>query len=620
MTAKSRMSFRTQLVLFGLLLVIIVALPSLIIEVQRPWEELNNQVDRGKIVISQVKSEFNPYQLQGMNEFALKINKEVNPENEKYLIWTFNLWFDFCQSENCVMVLTPDYMLGNLKAKGIDTKDFDFEKLRNAEDFWDHQFASDPHLRIIFKDYKAKLIEAKKSAKKAGFDFNDTYVMTDNGRKLVFLLDGSDWHESSYPGLEYDVQKNNCPYFRDYLQKGPGFYTNPTRYHLKIFPKFDTDKWGSWFSVWLASKDNQGNWNNFALDFDASRVRKLMWTIGSYILTTLLLLTLIIFLVTEKLSKLISKPIHYLMAGTKAVIEANYEYVVPKAGSSEFGEIIDNFNRMIIMLKGRVNLKQMLEKVLSKELAEKVEKDGMIPDGQEVEATILMTDFAGYSTITQKLDPSDTTEMLNEYYGELVPIIHKWLGYLDKFIGDAIMGTFGTVTDLENNAENAVCCAIEMQLTVRKINEQRRKQKKPVFEMRIGLDTGKVITGAIGSKKKIDITCIGGTISLAQRFESSCNIGHILIGQKTYELVRHIFFENVDIDEAPQMVKVKEYVQKIPAYNIQVANLKISKNPQATCNENFYIYEKVDHNLKNFDNLPPEQKLKFTKVVKITPS
>jgi len=194
MNQKSRLTFRMQLVHFGLLLVLIVALPSLIIEIQRPWDELDNLISKGKIVVSQVQSDFNPYQLRRMNDFALKINKEANPENEKYLIWTFNLWFQFCGASTfCTMALTPDYMTENLKAQGIETKDFDFEKLRQAEDFWDRQFASDQTLRLIFKMYKAKLIEARKSAKAAGFDFNDTYVMTDNGQKLVFLLDRSAW-------------------------------------------------------------------------------------------------------------------------------------------------------------------------------------------------------------------------------------------------------------------------------------------------------------------------------------------------------------------------------------------------------------------------------------------
>ncbi|MCX6746333.1 MAG: adenylate/guanylate cyclase domain-containing protein [Candidatus Parcubacteria bacterium] len=617
---KSRLSFRTQLVLFGLLLVLIVALPPLIVEIQRPWEELANLISQGKIVVSQVKSDFHPYQLKKMNEFALRINESADPELENYLVWTFNLWFEFCEHETCIMVLTPEYMAKILKAKGMETKNFDFQKLLQAEDFWEKQFASDPRLRIIFKEYKEKLSQARLSAKAAGFDFNDTYVMTDNGQKLVFLLDGSDWWESSYPGLEYDVIKNDCQYFRNYLKNGPGFDTNPVRYHLKIFPKFDTDKWGSWFSVWLAAEVNRGTWNNFALDFDASKVKKLMWTIGIFILSTIAVITLIITLLTSRISDLISKPIKQLIAAAQEVINSNYDIQVPEHGSLEIRNFIAIFNDMVVKLKGRLNLKNMLGKLLSKELAEKVEKEGLIFEGEMVKATLVFTDFAGFSTITKNMGPQEIFQMLNEYFRELIPIIKKWNGFPDKYIGDAIVAIFGAPVKLDNHAELAVSCAIEMQLVLRRLNEVRQKEKKPVLEMRIGINSGEVIVGALGSDEKMDYTSIGETTNLAQRMEAACQIGDILISENTFNQVQTIFFENTDIDEHPQQFEVKGYSNTIAAYNIQVANLKISKNAQAIKSDDFYIMEITDNHLKKFDALTPEEKQRFSKVVKITPA
>ena len=618
---KSRLSFRTELVLFGLLLVLIVALPSAIIEIQRPWDELDNLVSKGKIVVSQVKSDFHPYQLKKMNEFALRINASADPELRNYLVWTFNLWFEFCEHETCIMVLTPEYMAKILKDKGMETKNFDFQKLLQAEDFWEKQFATDPGLRIIFKEYKEKLIQVKKSAQAAGFDFNDTYVMTDNGQRLVFLLDGSGWWESSYPGLKYDVQKNDCPYFRDYLKKGPGFYTNPTRYYLKIFPKFDTDQWGSWFSVWLASQDNQGNWNNFALDFDASHVRKLMWTIGSYILTTLLLLTLIIFLVTEKLSQLISKPIHYLMAGAEAVIKANYDHIVPTSGSRDFHSFIQIFNQMLIKLQGLKRLKDALSQTLSPQLAEEIEIHGLPPDGQDLKATIEAGDVAGFTWFTQKLGKLTIRKLLNEYFDIIHAIVVKNNGLNDKMIGDAFLASFGTLRPKETeDAVNAVKTAIEIQLAIRKINEGKKLRGEPFLEWRIGVYSGEDFAGFMGSTIKIDFTTIGETTNLASRLESACEIGHILISAKTYQLVKKYFFEGVDIEPYAKAYTVKGLTNQVAAHNIFVSNLKISKNLQASDPKDFYVYKPIDRKLKRFDSLSPEEQKKFSKVVTITPS
>jgi len=609
---KSRLSFRTQLVLFGLLLVIIVALPPLIIEVQRPWDELSQLIGRGKIIVSEVKADFTLWDLQKMNSFAFEVQKKADPDNEDCLIWAFNL-----------LITGQDLSYTEIKktvlAKNEKIKSIEDANLVKAFAFWQEQFDNQPELLSLFKKYKERLVQAKISAKVAGFSFDDNYVMVDDGQKLVFLLDGADWWESSYPGLTYDIIKNGCPYFRNYLKNGPGFDTDPIHYNYGLLPKFNTDKWGTWFSVWLAEKNN-GIWNNFAIDIPAGHVKKLMWTIGILIVSTLALIALIITLLTSRLSELISKPIHYLMAGTKAVIEANYEYVVPKAGSREFGEIIDNFNDMVVKLKGRINLKQMLEKLLSKELAERVEKEGMVLEGKEAETTIMFTDFAGFSTITRNMPAAKIFEMLNEYFSELIPIIKKWGGFPDKYIGDAIVAIFGAPLKLSNHAEMAVSCGIEMQLKMRQLNKLRQEQGKPILEMRIGINSGQVIVGALGSDEKMDYTSIGETTNLANRMESACQIGSILISGNTFKLVRDIFFENIDIDEFAQQFEVKGYSDTIAAYNIQVANLKISKNAEATSNDVFYIYEEADHHLKKFDSLSPEQKQKFSKVVKITTS
>jgi class 3 adenylate cyclase len=609
---KARLSFRAQLVLFGLLLVMIVALPPLIIEIQRPWDELSQLISRGKIIVSEVKTDFTLWDLQKMNNFALESQKKADPNNEDCLIWTFNL---LITGQN----LSYEEINKTVLENNEEIKKVDEANLVKAFAFWQEQFANQPELIPLFKKYKEKLMRAKISAKVAGFNFDDTYVMVDDGQKLVFLLDGATWWESSYPGLEYDVVKNDCPYFRNYLKNGPGFDTNPIRYHLKIFPKFDTDQWGNWFSVWLADTST-GSYNNFALDFDASHVRKLMWTIGAYIISTILVLALVIALITQILSRKISQPIKLLMAGAKSVIDANYDVIVPKIGSREFEEFIVIFNDMVVKLKGRVNLKQMLGKLLSKELAERVEKEGMVLEGHEVETTIMFTDFAGFSTITRNMPPEKIFQMLNEYFSELIPIIKKWGGFPDKYIGDAIVAIFGAPLKLGNHAEMAVSCAIEMQLKMRQLTEIRKKQKKPVLEMRIGINSGQVIVGALGSDEKMDYTSIGETTNLANRMESACQIGDILISGNTFKLVNDIFFENIDIDEFPQQFEVKGYSDTIAAYNIQVANLKISKNAEAISNDDFYIIETADHHLKKFDSLSPEAKKKFSKVVKITPS
>lgn len=607
---KHRLSFKIQLLLAGLLLVSLVAIPVLAIEVQRPWQALNNAIDKGNIVLAQLKSNFTEDELLQMNNFALKI-AELDPQyNEDYLIWTFNLLLE----KNSLP--SEKELKSILQQNKIEVPDFDYSQLQLIYGFWQKQFFAEPDTLKLFRNSKKLLLQSVKSINAANFIFDDIYIMTDNSNQLVFLVDGANWHESSYPGLEYDVIDNNCPEFRNYLTNGPGYAASPKYYYWHLFPKFDTDQWGTWYSVWYAHQ-YQGIYNNFALDFDASSIKYLMEKIATSIAIIALLILLVTSLLAAKLSRIFSEPIQHLVAGAEAVIQNNYDHVIPDSSSQEFSTAINVFNRMIKMLKERLNLKNTLEKLLSKDLAEQVAKHGLVLGGQKVEVSNLFTDFAGFSTITQKMNPEDIVNLLNEYFEMLIPIIKKWGGFPDKFIGDAIVVIFGAPVPLDNHAENAVACAIEMQKCMRQFNDQRKNQGKTVLEMRLGINSGEVIAGAIGSNLKLEYTSIGETTNLANRMEASCQIGHILISQNTYNLISHIFFEGVDIDESPQHFQVKGYELEQAAYNIYVSTLTITKEAQSVTAASFYTYKDSNQKLKHFESLSPDRKLLFKKVIDI---
>jgi len=296
---KWRISYRTQLILFGVFLVFVVAIPVLYVELRRPWDTLDQLIAKGKIVIVQVKSSVAPEDLQKLNDFAFHIDEVADPAQEDYLIWTFNI---FLMEGN----LLPEEDMKKILEENEYEGEFNYDKVKKAYDFWREQFSKSPEMVELFKKLKETLVNARESAHEAQFDFTDVYIMADNGDKLVFLLDSLEWYEGSYPGLEFDVVENDCEYFRGYLKNGPGFDTDPKHYLYHIFPKFSTDKWGTWFSVWLGVK-NDGTYNNFSLDFDAGSVKKLMWKIGNFIFGISLVILLAIIVITSRLSDAIMK-------------------------------------------------------------------------------------------------------------------------------------------------------------------------------------------------------------------------------------------------------------------------------------------------------------------------
>lgn len=178
----------------------------------------------------------------------------------------------------------------------------------------------------------------------------------------------------------------------------------------------------------------------------------------------------------------------------------------------------------------------------------------------------MFTDFAGFSTISQGLESSEVASVLNFYFSELIPIIKKHGGFPDKFIGDAIVAIFGAPVRFEDHAVRAVECAVELQNKIREINDRRRQAGDVIFEMRLGLNSGPVLVGAIGCDLKLEYTSIGETTNLANRMESNCKIGHIMISENTHVRITDHAFPEVYLSQTPEQEIVKGYEKPVETY------------------------------------------------------
>jgi len=171
--------------------------------------------------------------------------------------------------------------------------------------------------------------------------------------------------------------------------------------------------------------------------------------------------------------------------------------------------------------------------------------------GQEVMATVLFTDLKGFSTIAEGMDPKMLMAWLNEYMRVMAGIVLEHNGAIDKFIGDAIMAVFGvpipstTQEAIATDAQQAVKCAVAMAEALKSLNEQWKSQGKPPVAMRVGIATGMLVAGSLGSNQRQDYTVIGDTVNIAARLESldksmDYGICRILIAEET---CRYLFDE-----------------------------------------------------------------------------
>jgi len=219
-----------------------------------------------------------------------------------------------------------------------------------------------------------------------------------------------------------------------------------------------------------------------------------------------------------------------------------YLHVEVMKTGDELEDLAHGFNAMVDGLKERDKLrhtmgKYMTEKVVAHLMAGKVHLGG-----EKVVVTILFTDIRSFTTISENMDANTLVALLNEYFTEMVAIVMRETGVVDKYIGDAIMAVFGAPVPQPDDAVHAVRAAVAMRAALKELNVRLVARGLPPLETGIGIHTGEVVAGNIGSEQRMEYTVIGDTVNLASRLESATKehqVG-VLISDATYQRVQHV--------------------------------------------------------------------------------
>ncbi len=161
--------------------------------------------------------------------------------------------------------------------------------------------------------------------------------------------------------------------------------------------------------------------------------------------------------------------------------------------------------------------------------------------GEERKVTVLFTDIRGFTSMSEKMKPEIVVKTLNEYFSDMIDIVFKHNGTLDKIIGDELMIVYGAPISTEQDTVKAVKTAIEMQQRIKDINKERIKRKEPEILVGAGINTGSVISGNIGSRDMMDYTVIGDTVNIAARLCSAAKPGEILVSNPVYNETKKNF-------------------------------------------------------------------------------
>ena len=189
--------------------------------------------------------------------------------------------------------------------------------------------------------------------------------------------------------------------------------------------------------------------------------------------------------------------------------------------------------------------------------------------GEQREVTILFTDIRGFTSMSEKMKPERVVTTLNEYFSDMIDIVFKNNGTLDKIIGDELMVLYGAPISGENDTVRAVETAVEMQHKIKELNKHRKKRKEPPILVGAGINRGLVVSGNIGSRDLMDYTVIGDTVNVASRLCAAAGPGQIMVSRSVYGATK----KNFSYDKL-EPIKVKGKEKKVPVFLISDKTLK----------------------------------------------
>ena len=268
-----------------------------------------------------------------------------------------------------------------------------------------------------------------------------------------------------------------------------------------------------------------------------------------------------------------SHPISEIVKATDEIGRGNYQYRVPLKRNDELGNLAIAFNRMGRELWKNAMTEKSFGKYVGTEVLDLIlanpETDWL--KGTRNEATVIFGDVRGFTSYATEKSPEEVVEALNAYLEIATSIIIQYGGYIDKFIGDAVMGVFGVPVFRSDHVERAVRAAIQIQAALK---QESLKGNALLASVGISIHTGIVVAGNVGSQSKMEYTVIGDSVNAAARLNALAAAGEVVVSQQVKEkLDRLMSTESL----GPQKIKGKiDPIQAFKVLRMQHKSHKIS--------------------------------------------
>ena len=256
------------------------------------------------------------------------------------------------------------------------------------------------------------------------------------------------------------------------------------------------------------------------------------------------------------LARSITGPVAKLVEGTRAVAAGNFDFELRVERDDELGDLADSFNTMTRGLRERA----AMAKFVSHSTVEMIQARAARPEsqGERRVITVFFSDIRGFTALAERLAPEAAVALLNQCLRAQAEIVARFRGDVDKFIGDAVFAHFGG----PDMAIDAIRCGVEIQ---RAMSQLAATQQDLPIELGIGIATGEVILGSVGSADRLDYTALGSTVNLCSRLCSTAGPREILLAEATYAAVRDFVAA-----EPLEPLHVKGFANPVAAYRMVV--------------------------------------------------
>jgi adenylate cyclase len=258
--------------------------------------------------------------------------------------------------------------------------------------------------------------------------------------------------------------------------------------------------------------------------------------IQAIVAATIIMILLGIF-VSLHMGRRISKPLHSLMDASREISNGNYKYQIKERRNDELGNLTEALNRMADGLLEKTQVENAFSRYVSKNIAKEImgNLEHIQLGGHHVEGSVIFADIVGFTQLSEKHPAEEISSILNDYFSYISHASKMYMGTIDKYMGDCAMIVFGVPEKDKLHKLHAVYCAVMIQKMIERINNIRRNANKLTVTFRIGINSGSMLAGNLGSTERMQYTVVGESVNLASRLQHIAEANQIIISREFYD-------------------------------------------------------------------------------------